>query len=142
MIFCIDCIHYNICDYSPIIAKNQEKCASKCRHFLDKNLCLKLPCKIGDSYYRIQQQCTQRGYYDNFVDTDIMDCESYCDRDGECDRRYYIKEYQFTTLSQIVAYYEHNILDTDSQKYRVLFHDRADAERALEKKEVLNENKK
>ena len=131
---CADCIHYNICDYSPIIIENQEKCASKCGHFLDKNLCLKLPCKIGDPYYRIQQQCTQKGYYDNFVDTDIMDCESYCDCDGKCDRRYYIKEYKFNSLSQIVRYYEEYILDNRFKQYRRIFHDKKEAERVLKER--------
>lgn len=126
---CQDCINNDTCLLGKVNCKsNIENC---CDMFKDRSLFIKLPCKVGDSYYVIQQQCTERGFYDKPRDTDIMDCESYCDKDGKCDRSYYIKENKFYSLSQIVEYYERDILSDRWKRYRKMFHKRDEAEQAL-----------
>lgn len=136
---CKDCVHCGLCKYRSTLMIEDSCLAEQCDYFKDNSLFIKLPCKIGDKYYKIQQQCTERGYYDKFTDTDIMDCESYCDRDGKCDRRYYIKEYKFNSLSQIVSYYEEYILDNRFEQCRRIFHDKEEAERVL-KERYTHEN--
>lgn len=45
---CKDCYHYETCH-----RKDREIPANTCRTFKDKSLVLDLPCKVGDTVYRI-----------------------------------------------------------------------------------------
>lgn len=139
MATCKDCLHVEVCkDYAinylkgtPIEALEKEVGDYPCCRFQDRSLFVELPCKVGDFYYTIQQQCTERGFYDKPKDTDIMDCEFCCDSDGKCDRSYYIKENKFHSILQIVEYCERYILSDKSKKYRKIFHIKEEVEQAL-----------
>lgn len=67
---CKDCIHYDVChkrinsiDFlsvikgrvstSSIMYKNCDDVEKHCRHFKDKSRFVKLPCKVGDTFYAI-----------------------------------------------------------------------------------------
>lgn len=143
MATCKDCVHVEVCkDYAinylkgtPIEALEKEVGDYPCCRFQDRSLFVELPCKVGDTYYKIQQQCTERGYYDKPKDTDTMDCEFCCDVVGKCDRNYYIKENKFNSISQIAEYYERYILSDKLKKYRKVFHIKEEAEQALKERE-------
>lgn len=154
MASCKDCIHYEVCkDYIETLAKAKnadleaiskwlDEMTSKsaqtdceCEHFKDRSLFVKLPCKVGDPYFEIEQYCTERGFYNEPRQTDIMDCE-YCDDDGVCDRQYRITEKRFISLIQIFDYKE-KVVD----RYNRIFLTKEEAEQALKKKEEKENGK-
>ena len=122
---CKDCIHSEVCYYhgedidSPGI----------CGFFTDRSQFVELPCKVGDSYFEIEQYCTERGYYNEPRRTDTIDCE-YCDVDGVCDRQYRITEKRFVSLIQIFEYKE-----KAADKYNRKFLTKEEAEQALRERE-------
>jgi len=48
---CKKCVHNEIC--------NLADCCVSCKHFKDKDLVLKLPCKVGDIVYEISRDCIE-----------------------------------------------------------------------------------
>lgn len=54
---CQDCIHYRVCenitDPSMKQIVNGEEVEKHCTAFIDKSLCIKLPCKVGDKVYKL-----------------------------------------------------------------------------------------
>lgn len=102
MTSCKDCIHFEICsDFYD----DEIESTAPCSFFKDRSRFVELPCKVGDSYFEIEQYCTERGYYNEPRRTDTIDCE-YCDVDGVCDRQYRITEKRFASLIQIFDYKE------------------------------------
>ena len=122
---CGDCIHFDLCEmmYSRIPEING------CDYFKDRSRFVELPCKVGDSYFEIEQYCTERGFYNEPRQTDTIDCE-YCDVDGVCDRQYRITEKRFISLIQIFGYKE-KVVD----KYNRIFLTKEEAEQALKERE-------
>lgn len=63
---CEDCIHNDVC-CSYLIADedfeitNADKMANSCNDFADRSLFIKLPCKVGDTIYRICPVGTGKG---------------------------------------------------------------------------------
>lgn len=135
---CNNCIRCEVCNRKWVedngIMKMRD--VQECKYFIDRSKIIIPPCKVGDTYYYVQQQCTERGWHQNFVDTGLSDCE-YCDTTGICDKRYIIKEKKFNTLTQIVEYYEKYILSHKLDKYRKIFHIKEEAEQA---RKELNKN--
>lgn len=141
---CKDCIHNKICGhYVKSLSKSkgidfdnaiEQYCeiseCDNCEYFQNRSKFIELPCKVGDTYYYVQQQCTERGWYQNFIDTGLSNCE-YCNGHEICDKRYIIKEKRFNTLTQIVEYYEKYILSHKLDKYRKMFHIKEEAKQAL-----------
>ena len=127
MASCKDCINYGDCKVAELNASNEAEIW--CNLFKDRSRFVELPCKVGDSYFEIEQYCTERGFYNEPRQTDIMDCE-YCDDDGVCDRQYRITEKRFISLIQIFDYKE-KVVD----KYNRIFLTKEEAEQALKERE-------
>ena len=123
MAACKDCLHFVVCEEVPT------KSADDCEFFKDRSRFVELPCKVGDSYFEIEQYCTERGYYNEPRRTDTIDCE-YCDVDGVCDRQYRITEKRFVSLIQIFEYKE-----KAADKYNRKFLTKEEAEQALRERE-------
>lgn len=98
---CKECIHCAVCGFDD----DEIEYTTLCSFFKDRSRFVELPCKVGDSYFEIEQYCTERGFYNEPRQTDIMDCE-FCDVDGVCDRQYLITEKRFVSLIQIFEYKE------------------------------------
>lgn len=137
---CKDCLHVDVCIDSvinyvglkgdtPINALEREVGNYPCCKFKDRSRFVELPCKVGDSYFEIEQYCTERGFYNEPRQTDIMDCE-YCDDDGVCDRQYRITEKRFISLIQIFGYKE-KVVD----RYNRIFLTKEEAEQALKERD-------
>ena len=120
---CKECIHFVVCEEVPT------KSADDCDFFKDCARFVELPCKVGDSYFEIEQYCTERGYYNEPRRTDKVDCE-YCDVDGVCDRQYRITEKRFASLIQIFDYKEKAV-----DRYNRKFLTKEEAEQALKERE-------
>lgn len=60
---CKDCIHYELCSYD-------EPDINMCELFRDKSLIIELPCKVGDTVYKITEldeiQREETGYTMNY----------------------------------------------------------------------------
>ena len=124
MAICKDCIYVDICDYTSGTTE------TACGHFKDRSQFVELPCKVGDSYFEIEQYCTERGYYNEPRRTDTIDCE-YCDVDGVCDRQYRITEKRFVSLIQIFEYKEEA-----ADKYNRKILTKEEAEQAVKEREI------
>ena len=140
MAICKDCLHVEVCSAyllelykrAHLLAPDPEvirnfKC-DDCKNFKDRSRFVELPCKVGDSYFEIEQYCTERGYYTEPQHTDTVDCE-YCDVDGVCDRQYRITEKRFVSLIQIFEYKE-----KAADKYNRKFLTKEEAEQALKER--------
>ena len=125
---CKECIHYEVC---RALCKSEEE-LMPCVVFKYRSHFVELPCKVGDSYFEIEQYCTERGYYNEPRRTDKVDCE-YCDVDGVCDRQYRITEKRFASLIQIFDYKEKAV-----DRYNRKFLTKEEAEQALKLKECEN----
>lgn len=134
MATCKDCVHVEVCkEYhkmfwgskSLVDSKIDETEPENCLYFKDRSQFVELPCKVGDSYFEIEQYCTERGFYNEPRQTDTIDCE-YCDVDGVCDRQYRITEKRFTSLIQIFDYKENAV-----NRYNRKFLTKEQAEQAL-----------
>ena len=126
MATCKDCLHVEVCEeYGEVFSLIK---GGKCSLFKDRSRFVELPCKVGDSYFEIEQYCTERGYYNEPRRTDTIDCE-YCDVDGVCDRQYRITEKRFASLIQIFDYKEKAV-----DRYNRKFLTKEEAEQALKLK--------
>ena len=141
MATCKECLHVEVCKFKDLPAPlsdsyiRESECIEKgCSDFKDRSRFVELPCEVGDSYFEIEQYCTERGFYNEPRQTDIMDCE-YCDDDGVCDRQYRITEKRFISLIQIFDYKENAV-----NRYNRIFLTKEEAEQALKehKNEVSN----
>ena len=137
---CKDCIHYEACHdmyYEEHATRHfdpeKHNAEKECGYFKDHSRFVELPCKVGDSYFEIEQYCTERGYYTEPQHTDTVDCE-YCDVDGVCDRQYRITEKRFASLIQIFDYKEKAV-----DRYNRKFLTKEEAEQALKLKEREND---
>ena len=134
---CTDCVHYELCLHQEkfLIEHNRKDLIRRygfglsepeiCCNFRDRSRFVELPCKVGDSYFEIEQYCTERGFYNEPRQTDRMDCE-YCDVGGVCDRQYRITEKRFNSLIQIFEYKE-----KAADRYNRKFLTKEEAEQAL-----------
>lgn len=133
MASCKDCLHVEAC--SSILSGFDvdieffSKQISVCKNFKGRARFVELPCKVGDSYFEIEQYCTERGYYNEPRQTDTVDCE-YCDVDGVCDRQYRITEKRFVSLIQIFGYKEKAV-----DRYNRKFLTKEEAEQAIKERE-------
>jgi hypothetical protein len=53
---CVDCVHYDVCDYFVKIRTetlSDANCSEGCLFFQDKSKFIELPCSIGDTVYMI-----------------------------------------------------------------------------------------
>jgi hypothetical protein len=60
---CEDCIHYELCSstYEHIFGnKYENEVETICEHFKEKSLFVELPCKVGDTVYKIMHVCGHR----------------------------------------------------------------------------------
>lgn len=48
---CKDCIHFDVCNKQKIT--NHRISQSVCKHFKDKSIVLDLPCKVGQTCYKV-----------------------------------------------------------------------------------------
>ena len=135
MATCKNCLHFDVCKFKDLPAPlsdsyiRESECIEKrCGDFKDRSRFVELPCKVGDSYFEIEQYCTERGYYTEPQHTDTVDCE-YCDVDGVCDRQYRITEKRFVSLIQIFEYKE-----KAADKYNRKFLTKEEAEQALKER--------
>lgn len=48
---CENCVHYDVCYIDEITNDKSE--LEDCELYIDKSLCVVLPCSIGETYYRI-----------------------------------------------------------------------------------------
>ena len=124
---CANCVHIKVCQKTRVL-NPANNLAEDCTEYKDISLFVELPCRIGDSYFEIEQYCTERGYYTEPRHTDTVDCE-YCDVDGVCDRQYRITEKRFVSLIQIFEYKE-----KAADKYNRKFLTKEEAEQALAEK--------
>lgn len=71
----------------------------------EQGLLLRLPCKVGDKYYRIRKTCSEswlepKGKH--FPSSHY--CEDFCPRyHNRCDGEYIVVEYVFETIGQIIS---------------------------------------
>lgn len=136
MATCKDCLHVDVCKFKDLPAPlsdsyiRESECIEKrCGDFKARSRFVELSCKVGDSYFEIEQYCTERGYYNEPRRTDTIDCE-YCDVDGVCDRQYRITEKRFVSLIQIFEYKE-----KAADKYNRKFLTKEEAKQALKERE-------
>jgi hypothetical protein len=109
MSVCKDCLSADLCKRDiETIAKSEgfeykfdENCfAGNCPYFKDKSLYVKLPCKVGSTYYTIERTCSDGGYEEKWKHiAHAWDCE-YCNE--ECDKEYMVVERTFYTISHII----------------------------------------
>lgn len=126
MATCKECIHCAVCGFDD----DEIEYTVLCSFFKDRSRFVELPCKVGDSYFEIEQYCTERGYYNEPRRTDTIDCE-YCDVDGVCDRQYRITEKRFASLIQIFDYKEKAV-----DRYNRKFLTKEEAEQAIKEREI------
>lgn len=92
----------------------------------EQGLLLRLPCKVGDKYYRIHRFCSMCGYEnkETFHPT-RGDCELWCEcnHKNPCDKENRIVEYTFECLETII----NNAKDIGTS----LFLTREEAEKAM-----------
>lgn len=51
---CTNCIHYDVCDYLPCETINLlDDMERRCEYIKDKSRFVELPCKLGDTVYRL-----------------------------------------------------------------------------------------
>lgn len=62
---CKDCLHFNVCGASEKLTLN----FFPCNLFQNKSLFIELPCKVGDTVYRIEYdgEYTEKPNYDNGI---------------------------------------------------------------------------
>ena len=61
---------------------------------------MRLPCKVGDKYYKVERWCTEGGYWDKPKYAYSSTCEDCCE---ECDGEDNIIEYTFHSPQQILS---------------------------------------
>lgn len=49
---CKECIHYDVCEMK-ILAMLLLQDGKECKHFKDKSKIIELPCKVGDTVYKV-----------------------------------------------------------------------------------------
>lgn len=77
---CKECIHFDDCGLYKVTAELTSN-SDVCCFFLDKSRYIKLPCKVGDIVYEIQNNtdaCHDCPYYSEFYGMDEM-----CDKTGD-----------------------------------------------------------
>lgn len=100
---CKNCIYNKVCISRICYDENfgdSSKLNYNCADFEDIETYIKLPCKVGDKYYKIRAKCSMAGYYDN----EIQCATDYCDEDCDyihCDRKYYIEESEITNKEKL-----------------------------------------
>lgn len=112
---CKDCLHYAVCIYH--ICEKTDMTVAECPHFTDTSEWIHLPCKAGDSIYKLQYAPCHLGetYPDSYG------CDGCYD---ECDIKKVITEYKVPSLRFII-----DELMNDSCVYYLT---REEAEKALE----------
>lgn len=75
---CGDCIHYEVCydrSYSADWCKVRNEVEKHCEYFKDDSCFVKLPCKVGDTVYRIGSG----DYSGEIFEWDVEHIEIYAD---------------------------------------------------------------
>ncbi len=67
---CKDCFHYELCNDFVFGGGIELSNADKCRHFKDKSLFLKLPCKMGDEIY--EAIFFKKGVFSHWVGSKVV----------------------------------------------------------------------
>lgn len=49
---CENCYHFHMCDLQYRLEEHQD-----CKHYKDKSLIVELPCKVGDTVYKVIERC-------------------------------------------------------------------------------------
>ena len=103
---CENCLHCEMCTFA-----RQYRGVNKCPDFYDKDLCVKLPCKVGTKVYAIATPCGGCEYNNLSLDETLKNCRG-------CQKREIIEcEFDYDLL--------HEFGET-------VFLTRAEAERKLE----------
>lgn len=103
---CENCLHYGVCTFAK-----QYEAVDKCPDFADKDLCVKLPCKVGTKVYAIATPCGGCEYNNSSFEETLKNCRG-------CQKREIIEcEFDYDLL--------HDFGET-------VFPTRAEAERKLE----------
>lgn len=110
---CENCLHCEVCTFA-----RQYRGVNKCPDFSDKDLCVKLPCKVGTKVYAIARPCGGCKYNNLSFEETLKSCR-------DCQKREIIEcEFDYALL--------HEFGET-------VFPTREDAEKKLE--ELKNECK-
>ena len=68
---CENCLHCEMCTFA-----RQYRGVNKCPDFYDKDLCVKLPCKIGTKVYAIATPCGGCKYNNLSFEETLKNCRS------------------------------------------------------------------
>lgn len=68
---CENCLHCEMCTFA-----RQYRGVNKCPDFYDKDLCVKLPCKIGTKVYAIATPCGGCKYNNPSFEETLKNCRS------------------------------------------------------------------
>lgn len=109
---CENCLHYGVCTFAK-----QYETVDKCTDFADKDLYIKLPCKIGTKVYAIATPCGVCKYNNLSFEETLKSCR-------DCQKREIIEcEFDYDLLHEFG---------------KTVFLTREDAEKKLE--ELKNEH--
>ena len=77
---CENCLHYGVCTFAK-----QYETVDKCTDFADKDLYIKLPCKIGTKVYAIATPCGGCEHYNLSLEQSLKICRNCEKREiAEC----------------------------------------------------------
>ncbi len=109
---CENCLHCEVCTFA-----RQYRGVNKCHDFSDKDLCVKLPCKVGTKVYAIATPCGGCKYNNLSFEETLKSCR-------DCQKREIIEcEFDYDLLHEFG---------------KTVFLTREDAEKKLE--ELKNEH--
>ncbi len=67
MINCKNCYHYHMCDLQYRLEEHQN-----CKHYIDKSLIVELPCKVGDTVYKV---CDIESVHRQILEMEVLTIE-------------------------------------------------------------------
>lgn len=77
---CENCLHYGVCTFAK-----QYEAADKCTDFADKDLYIKLPCKVGTKVYALATPCGGCEHYNLSLEQSLKICRNCEKREiAEC----------------------------------------------------------
>lgn len=119
-----DCIHYEACKtFNQYIPNETDNIDRFCDEFKDKSHFLKLPCKVGDTIYKLWYAPCHNGE----IYPDSYGCDGCYDK---CDLHKEIFEFEVPSLGFIV----NELLKDDNSVY---FFTYEEAKKALEKEKKI-----